>query len=415
MSGKKSGPLSGVRVLEIGLFHAGPTCTAMLGELGAEIIKLEDTKKGDPVRGAVSIYGQDSSLAEGRSTAFETYNSNKKSVALDIANPAGLAVLRKLVATCDVFLHNMRADTAKKLKIDFESLLEFNPKLVYGTISGFGPNGPDTKRPGLDPVGLARSGLMAAVSGGSAKEPILPPMGMSDRMAGVTTGAAIMGALFARERTGQPQKVEGSLLGGAMWLAQMNLQFALFKGAELMPPGRTADPCFNTYLTSDKRWLFISALSEAGWVGLCNGIARPELATDPRFVNAAERNKNKSELIPLLDAVFATRTMLEWNADLAKQGDLVYEVVRRADEVGDDPQTLANGYVAELDHPDLGRVKHVAYPVHVNGKPSTGGLGPSPIHGEHSGEVLSDILGMSENEIAGLVSQGLLIDRPRQK
>jgi crotonobetainyl-CoA:carnitine CoA-transferase CaiB-like acyl-CoA transferase len=193
-------PLSGIRVIEFGLFHAGPTCAAMLGALGAEVIKIEEPKKGDPVRGLVRLYGQDCTLPGGRSVPFETYNGGKKSVTLNLAHAEGRRVFYALIAKADVFIHNVRAETAVALQIDYETLLRHNPRLVYASVSGFGPNGPEARRPGLDPVGLARSGLMSVLSGGSHKPPILPPIGMADHMGGILAAYGVLAGLLARDR-----------------------------------------------------------------------------------------------------------------------------------------------------------------------------------------------------------------------
>src|SRR5579871_6220388 len=192
-------PLAGVRVIEVSLMHAGPVATNMLGALGAELIKVEGLHSGDPGRNLEKSYAQDGRLLPGRSVNFEAYNSGKKSVSLDLKNPEGLKLLHALVTNADVFLHNMRADTAKKLGFDYETLLEHNPRLVYAAISGFGPYGPDAARPGLDPVGMARSGLLVALSGGSHNRPMLPPTASSDRMAGIMTSYGILAGLYARD------------------------------------------------------------------------------------------------------------------------------------------------------------------------------------------------------------------------
>src|SRR5262249_51402625 len=177
-------PLSGARVIEFGLFHAGPTCAAMLGALGAEVIKVENPKRGDPARGLVRLYGQDCTLPGGRSIPFETYNGGTTSVPLDLAHPQGRRLFYALVAKADVFVHNVRAEAAAALHIDYETLLGHNPRLVYASVSGFGPGGPEARRPGLDPVGLGGPGVMSGLRGGGHKPPVLPPLGMADPQAG---------------------------------------------------------------------------------------------------------------------------------------------------------------------------------------------------------------------------------------
>src|SRR5208283_5219373 len=315
--GAGDGPLSGARVIEYGLFHAGPTCAAMLGALGAEVIKVEDPAKGDPVRGLVRLYGQDSRLLSGRSIPFESYNAGKKSVTLNLRNAEGRQLLYQLIAKADVFVHNVRAQTALAMEIDYDFLLRHNPRLVYASVSGFGPLGPEAARPGLDPVGLARSGLMSVLSGGSHKPPILPPAGMADHMAGILTAYGVLGALMARDKTGAPQRVESSLLGAAMWLGQLNLRYALFSGKELLPLDHSSDPLLNSYQCKDGRWIFIAAPSERAWPALCIALGLGELAADARFRNFEARWTNRAALLSLLEDRFASRTADEWAPALA--------------------------------------------------------------------------------------------------
>ncbi len=400
-------PLTGFRVVEYGLFHAGPTCAAMLGALGAEVIKVENPKKGDPVRNLVRLYGQDSRLLSGRSIPFETYNAGKKSITLDLNDPEGRRLLHALVAKADIFVHNVRAATAVAMTIDFDSLIKDNPRLVYASVSGFGPQGPEAARPGLDPVGLARSGLMSVLSGGSHKPPILPPTGMADHMAGIMTAYGVLGAIIARNQSGQPQRVESSLLGGAMWLGQLNLQYALFSGRELLPLDHSSDPLLNSYQCKDGRWIFIAAPSERAWPALCAGLGLPELVSDPRFINFEQRWTNRAELLRLLEERFASRDASAWEPLLAAQTGLVFEIVRRPTEIHEDPQSSANGYIADVDHPERGPSKRVGFPIHFNGaQPPTPSA--APILGQHTEEVLTSVLGLSWQELCDLRDRGTI-------
>ncbi len=378
----------------------------MLAALGAEIIKVEDPKKGDPVRSLIRLYGQDSTLLSGRSIPFETYNAGKKSVTLNLAHAAGRRLLHALVAKADIFVHNVRAQTAVAMTIDYDSLVKHNPRLVYASVSGFGPQGPDASRPGLDPVGLARSGMMSVLSG-SDKAPVLPPMGMADHMAGILTAYGVLGAIIARDRTGLPQRVESSLLGGAMWLGQLNLQYALFSGRELLPLDRSSDPLLNSYQCKDGRWIFIAAPSERAWPALCAGLGLEALVPDARFHSFEARWANRVELLKLLENRFATRTAVEWLPDLKAQTGLVFEIVRRPTEIADDPQVLANGYVTEAEHPELGPIKRVGFPVHLNGAQASSAPA-APILGQHTEEVLTTLTGLSWEELRDLREQGAI-------
>ena len=400
-----SQPLAGIRVIEVGLFHAGPTATGMLASLGAEVIKVEDPSSADPVRKAKRLYGQDASLANGSTTAFEAYNAGKEGITLNLKHPEGKKVLYRLVEKADVFLHNMRGDTAKKLGIDFDSLVKVKPNLVFGTLSGFGPQGAESKRPGLDPVGLARSGAMTVISGGSKRDPFLPASGVADRVSGMVVGFGIVSALLARDRTGKPQKVEGSLIGGAMWLAHLNLQHALFKNAELFPTDHSQDPLLACYQCADQRWIFIAAMTGELWSELFRGLELPELVQDERFANAEIRWANRAEMAKILIGRFATKPSDYWLKTFATQPNLIFERVQRPTDIANDPQLLANNYLVELEDAKLGKNKRIAFPLHINGKPA-GRVAPSPGHGEHTAKVLATLLGMSADEIEALKKAG---------
>jgi CoA:oxalate CoA-transferase len=400
-------PLRGTRVIEYGLFHAGPTCAAMLGAIGAEVIKVEDPAKGDPVRGLVRLYGQGSTLPGGRTIPFETYNAGKKGVTINLRHPEGRRILHALVAKSDVFVHNVRIETAAAMNIDYDSLLQHNPRLVYASVSGFGPEGPEAQRPGLDPVGLARSGLMAVLSGGSERPPILPPTGMADHISGILAAYGVLAALLACQQTGRPQRVESSLLGSAMWLGQLNLQYALFSGKELLPPSHSADPLLNSYTCRDGRWIFIAAPTERAWPALCAGLERPAMASDPRFENFEARWTNRAELLNILEREFGTRDADEWIPRLSAQPGLVFEVVRRPTEIANDPQVLANGYICETEHPELGLVRRVGFPVHLNGSRADAAKA-APALGQHTEEVLLSVLGYGWEELSRLRDQGVI-------
>lgn len=400
-----SQPLAGIRVIEVGLFHAGPTATGMLASLGAEVIKVEDPKSVDPVRNAKRLYGQDASLVNGSTTAFEAYNAGKQGITLNLKHPEGRKALYRLVERADVFLHNMRGETAARLGIDFESLVKVKPNLVFGTLSGFGPQGAESKRPGLDPVGLARSGAMTVVSGGSKRDPFLPASGMADRVSGMVLGFGIVAGLLARDRTGKPQKVEGSLVGGAMWLAHLNLQHALFKNTELSPTDHSQEPLLSCYQCADQRWIFIAAMTGELWSELFRGLELPGLVQDERFANAEIRWQNRAEMARILIGRFATKPSDYWLKSFATQPNLIFERVQRPTDIANDPQLLANNYLVEIDDAKLGKNKRIAFPLHINGKPA-GRVAPSPGHGEHTEKVLGSLLGMSAAEIAALKKDG---------
>lgn len=400
-----SQPLAGIRAVEVGFFHAGPIATGMLGSLGAEVIKIEDPKSPDPVRISRRLYGQDASLPNGSTTAFEAYNAGKKGIALNLKHPEGMKVLHRLLAKSDVFLHNIRGDAADRLGIDYDSLVKVKPDLVYAALSGFGPQGAESKRPGLDPVGLARSGALTVVSGGSRREPFLPASGLADRISGMVLGFGIVSALLARDRTGKPQKVETSLIGGAMWLAHLNLQHALLKGAELLPTNPSQEPLLSNYQCADQRWIFIAAMVGEAWKDLFLGLEMPELLGDARFETTESRWQNRADMAKILIGRFASKSSDYWVESFSRQPNLVFERVQRPTDIADDPQLLTNNYLVELDDAKLGRHKRIALPLHVNGRPG-GRVAPSPGVGQHTTEVLGSLLGMGAAEIEALKNVG---------
>jgi crotonobetainyl-CoA:carnitine CoA-transferase CaiB-like acyl-CoA transferase len=409
---RPAGPLAGVRVVEVSLMHAGPVATCMLGALGAELIKVEGISAGDPARTLERSYAQDGSFLPGRSVNFESYNSGKKSISLDLKHPDGIRLLYELVAKSDVFLHNMRQETAKKLGFDFDDLVKHNPKLVFATISGFGPYGIDSARPGLDPVGMARSGLLTAISGGSQRQPVLPPTAASDRMAGIMTAYGILAGLYARDHTGEPQRIDSSLLGGAMWLGQMNLQYALFKGEELVPAPREDTPLYTVYRCADQRWIAMWVNNERAWPAFCRALGVAHLLDDPRYATHRVKDEHCHELADILGEAFARKTSREWNDILKQSPDIVFSLVQVPTELHQDPQIMANGYIVEVEHPEAGLVRRVALPLHVNGAAVGGFLDPAPRLGEHSAEILSSILGLDEAAIGRLAAAGVTQTAP---
>lgn len=399
-----SQPLAGIRVVEVGLFHAGPIATGMLAALGAEVIKIEDPKSPDPVRVAKRLYGQDASLPNGSTTAFEAYNAGKKGITLNLKHPEGQKALHRLVARADVFLHNIRGDSAARIGIDFDSLVKVKPDLVFASMSGFGPQGAESKRPGLDPVGLARAGALTVMSGGSKREPFLPASGVSDRVSGMLLSFGIVSALLARNATGKPQKVEGSLIGGSLWLAHLNLQHALFKGTELQPTDHSQEPLLSSYQCADQRWIFIAAMTGELWKELLAGLELPELVSDARFVEGEARWKNRADMAKILIGRFASKPSDYWLKSFAKQPNLIFERVQRPTDIAGDPQMVANNYLVDVDDPKLGRNTRIAMPLHVNDKPA-GRVAPSPLLGQHTDEVLGSV-GMSAADIAALKAAG---------
>jgi crotonobetainyl-CoA:carnitine CoA-transferase CaiB-like acyl-CoA transferase len=402
-SANHKGPLSGFRVLELAMWHAGPTAACMLADLGAEVIKLESPQGGDPVRGLRVVYGQSAELPNGVAALFEAYNRNKKSITCDLKNLRGQELVYRLIRKSDVFLTSLQPASLREFNLSYPDLKQHNQRLVYALMSGFGSAGPEADRGSYDPIALARSGMMSVLSGGDANPPLLPPTGLADHMSGTMLGYGTLAALMARERTGEGQCVEVSLLGGAIWLGQLNIQASLFTGKEFFAaePDRPGNPLVNAYQCADGRWLYLSIPGESGWRSLCAALEEPKLADHPDFSSHGARHTNNPVLVKILREKFATKPVDYWCQRLRPFADITFEKVAKASELAHDQQALANGNVVDVDHPELGRVKIVANPTRFS-QTVNPPISPAPHLGQHTEEVLMALADCSWEELARL-------------
>ncbi len=408
MNDKDSGqqPLKGVRALEWGAFHAGPGSLAILGDLGAEVIKIEMPETGDPIRGLVR-FGNFPVAKDGHSIFYEGANRHKKSIALDVSRKEGKEIVYRLVLNCDVFLTNFRAKAVKKQRLTYEDLREFNRQLIYAAVSAFGSEGPDRDAGAFDFLGQARSGLMWAVG-----EPDMPPLiaqfALIDQMTSITTSHAILTALYARERTGLGQELRVSLLSSAVFLQYFTILNALVMGQNAPRHQRNStDPLRNHYMCQDGKWLCIGQRQQpAALRNLCLAIEHPELERDPRFQDRNKLFEYRDEFVAFLDRVFIARPRDEWVRILSEH-DVFCSPVNTALDFTEDPQTVANNYVIETTHRLFGDIKIPSYPVKFSETPAVAGF-TAPRLGEHTMEVLRDIGGYSRAEIARFQSDGVI-------
>lgn len=396
-------PLEGIRVLDWTIWQQGPVATAFLGDLGAEVIKIEEKGAGDPGRGLRRVRGIDTSLPEGRNFYFEYNNRNKKSLTVDIRKEKGREVIYRLVKNSDVFVQNFRPGVAERRGLDYKTLSQYNPRLIYATASGFGPRGPESKEPAFDYLGLARSGIMLAVG-----EPDMPPLGLTggiaDQMGAIMLAFGIVIALLVREREGIGQELDVSHLGSMMALQGLHLAAITLLGKELGRQSRNAafNPLWNHYRCKDGRWLALAHLQpDRYWSSFCKAIGREDLEKDPRFADALAREKNAPQLIAILDEVFATKTCEEWIHTLKEKGDFICCPINSPGDLPNDPQVIANEYIKEWEHPVLGKVKLPAFPIQF-GKSETSFRIPAPELGQHTEEVLLEVGGYSWEEIEEL-------------
>jgi len=406
-------PLDGIKVIELGAWVVGPTCTRVLGEMGADVIKVEDPEGGDPARGVISPRA----LAAGGRRTFnispwwEHWNSSKRAITLDLKQEAGREILYALVQKADIFVTNLRATVVDRLGIDYETVAGINPKIIYAQNTGFGPEGPQRNRAAFDDTTFwIRSGIMSTLG-----EPGNPPVPLRGAMGDLTTAVflagAIVTALYARERFGFGQKIDISLLSSGMWVAgediQRKLIFGDFERNEKFSRENAPNPFRNTYQTKDKKWIFFMMLqTDRYWIPFCKAVERKELEDDPRFDTHQKRVQNRKQLITLLDEIIATRTRDEW-AKRFDQYELVWEPETTIPEVLVDPQVSENDLVAEIDHPSGQKIKMMRLPFQFSRtdlRPRT----TAPELGQHTEEVLLEA-GYSWEQITKLKENRIII------
>lgn len=380
-----SGPMQGVKVLEVAAWVAAPATAGILADWGAEVVKVEPFN-GDPFRGIVTL-GPD-----GGNPVFELDNRRKRSIALDISHPDGLAILLELAAGADVFITNLRPSTLEELGIDPAAMLERFPRLVYANITGYGNDGPYRDRPSYDMGGYwARSGAAASHTVDGQAPPALRG-GYGDHMTASNLAGGIAAALFDRTRTGEGRHVTTSLIRTGVYAMGQDVSVRLRVGGTFpmgMPRTHASNPMLNCYRTSDGAWLWLLGLQgDRHFPTVVNAIGRPDLLADARFASLADRRTNGPALIEELDAVFATRTRAEWEAVFAEH-DVWYEPVQTVDDVVNDDLVAASGAFIEVEGPDGPRAA-VATPVDFAGMART--VAPSaPALGAHTDELLQEL------------------------
>jgi crotonobetainyl-CoA:carnitine CoA-transferase CaiB-like acyl-CoA transferase len=401
-------PLEGIKIVEVAMWAFVPAAGAMLADLGADVIKIEPPT-GDPLRG-LQIGAVTSGATRNIDYSWESYNRGKRSITLDLKQEAGRAVLMKLLSDADVFLTNLLPPARRAMKIDAESIRAAFPDIIYASGSGAGPLGPEGDKGGYDAITFwARGGVSSALTSEDAAHPVGPPgPAFGDTLSGSMLSGAICAAIAKRALTGEPSSVDVSLLGTAMWSMQRYICQATADGIESFPRPR-ADTPFNVlvsnYRTSDGRFLALCMLqADKYWAPLCAVAGRPDLASDPRFADAAGRRDNIAECFAEMKALFASKTLTEWREILARQ-DGQWDVVQHVGELCRDPQAQANGYIKHVDYGDGTTIPMVGVPMLFDGAPLESAR--SPGLGAHSDSVLAG-LGYSEDEIIELKVQGVV-------
>jgi crotonobetainyl-CoA:carnitine CoA-transferase CaiB-like acyl-CoA transferase len=399
-------PLEGLNVLDLTNVMAGPYCYMVLGDMGADVVKIESFPDGDGSR-------RFDPQINGESYCFAVLNRNKKSLALDLRNPRGKEIFMKLAAKADIVSENFRPGVVAKLGIDYESVRRVNPGVIYASMSGFGQTGPYGRKGGFDIIAQGMSGIMM-MTGYPGGRPAKVGIAMNDIASGVTALYGILGAYIGKLRTGNGQYLETSLLEAG--LAWTPWEFGAFFGAGELPTAtgtrhRRAAP-YQAYKTRDG-YVTVGAGNDKMWIPFCNEVCeRPEWLTDPRFAKAAARLANVDELEREVEKVFAGEDTSHWvgKLDAAKiPGGPVYGY----DQILRDPHIAARNMVVEIDHPRMGPMKTLGLPIK-----STGELcairRPAPWLGQHSAQILRRI-GCNDGEIEGLFGAGVVYDKYRNK
>ncbi len=405
-------PLSGIRVVELGLWVAGPAAAGILADWGAEVVKLE-MPAGDPMR---RLFGALSGSKEPLCPPFDLYNRGKRSIALDLNAPGGVELVLRLIATADVFVTNMRPQYLARVGLDPDTLCAAHPRLVYASLTAYGQVGPDRDAPGYDMAAFSgRSGLAERATPPGGAPPILPG-GVGDNVSALSLVAGIAGALFHRERTGRGQQVSTSLLRSGVYGIGMDVATRVGLGRVAPPPPRTRpqNPLMNLYQAGDGRWFWlVGAESERHWPAVVAACGLPGLREDPRFATPRDRRRNSEALVAALDAAFAAQGRDDWATVFARH-DVWWAPVQSLDELVADPQALASGaFVAVPGQAGAslpGGLNGVATPIDFSDTP-VGPAGPPPAVGADT-DALLECLGIDAAARAGLREAGVLAAAP---
>lgn len=391
--------LEGIRVLDLTIWQQGPYASAMLADLGADVVKIEGPDLPDP--GRRFLFRRDLGL----SPYYEAHNRGKRSLALDLKHPRGKELFLHLIKGADVFLHNLRGGAVERLGLDYKAVSKVNPRIVYAHASAWGGEGPDVNLGSYDILAQARGGLMM-MNGEPEGSPLPAPVPVADQVGAIVAAFAIVVALFHRERTGQGQELNVSLLGSQLALQSFNVMSYLLTGRlpQRQPRGGFG-PLWNTYKGSDGRHFSLAMLEDRWWPGVCRAIDEPELENDPRFETTQSRFQNRQELTAHLDEVFARRPAREWVRRFQER-DLMAAPVQNYEELVNDPQVIANAYIQEVERPGREAVQMVGLPIKFGETPAEI-RGMAPALGEHTRELLLKS-GLAREEIDGLESDGVI-------
>ncbi len=398
-TGGHTGPLAGMRVLELAQIMAGPTCGMMLADMGADVVKVEKLQGGDDARG----YREP--RVNGVSAPFLVLNRNKRGIALDLKHPRGRDVLLRMVAHADVFTENYRRGALEKLGLGYDVLARINPGLIYCAVSGYGRDGPLADRGGFDLIAQGFAGLMS-ITGEPGGPPVKTGNSVADINAGILAAVGILAAYAHKLRTGQGQVVDTSLMEAA-------LQQTYWHAAIYFATGNSPGPIGSAHLLTAPYqafrardgWINIGGANQANWERIAEVLGHPEWRDDPRFATNSARMANVGALTEAMNAVLATRTKAEWVEAFDAAG-VPAGPVHSIGEALEHPQTRARDMVVELAHPQAGRTRALGCPIHFSATPARV-TRPAPMLGEHTRELLREY-GYDDAAIDVLVAEGVV-------
>jgi crotonobetainyl-CoA:carnitine CoA-transferase CaiB-like acyl-CoA transferase len=371
------------------------------------VIHIEDPIRGDASRGLDALDGGATNVG-GVHISFETTNQNKKSMTLDLSKVKGRNIFYRLVKTSDIFVSNYSSSIISKLGIDYETLRQYNPRLIYAVTSGYGPKGPDAKKRAFDPIAQARSGIMFQFGDRDQQEPLQATGAIADQTGSFILGWGILAALVARERLGIGQKVETSLLASLISLQATNINLTLTRGYPTArhSRARAKNALSNMYQCGDDKWLILAEPQvDRFWHSFCQAVGIGELENDPKFSSTQSRRSNCKELISILSKLFLSRSRDEWLKILEPVG-LACDVINTISDLRSDPQVIQNEYITNFSHPVLGPIEIVGFPISFSKTPAK--ISRAPAFGEHTEQILLEVLGYAWEEITQLKDEGVI-------
>lgn len=395
-------PLAGVRILDMTIWQQGTHATALLADLGADVIKVEGPENPDPGRGVLNA-----APGSPLNGYFENHNRGKRGITVDVKNPAGRDLLLRLVRDTDVFANNMRKGVLDRLGLGYEAMRAVNPRIIYAVASGYGNEGPERAQPSMDVMAQARGGVLSVI-GEQGTTPALLPSAGADQIGSYFLAHGILAALFMRERTGEGQQIDASLLGSQVEFGAHGFQNYLFTGTLPTRRLRTEmQPLWNIYRGGDDRWFSLGNIPQERWWPLvARALDIESWLTEPPFDTAAGRLANGPAMVAKLDALFATQPARHW-VDRLSANQVMAALAQTYEEVAADPQVIANDYIIEVDHPSGQRVKMLNHPVRFSAAPGVGVQGAAPEFGQHTEDVLLEA-GLRWEEISALRELGAI-------